>query len=276
MIKKVNPMAISMALEGLLLKADLELEKEFNDWPEDPDGVEVSWVDFKNHYDSLVFALRASVESLLGDLPVVVIPEEPFMPISIPAEKEQGKYHGRHNGDRPMWYFSRPMKDYPQKFSVVIDGCYNVTVDGHDGNRFVVGSTIIKQSDVKGRGMAVVTGANCRSTTCHIIIERKEPVEPRSYSTIDIIKNLRFLHNKAFTWLPYTGAAYGRSAKFVWPELGEEFFVPDMSKDYSPRGGNHRTYFCGTNNAPEVSNRTRASIFGPAGKKASFVEIHYS
>ncbi len=277
MIKKIDPKAIAFLLEVGITKAGIELEKGFNNYPESPGGVEVDWVDLRNHFDTLVASVRASASNLLGELPYIDTPIiEPIIePVTSLTELEKGKYHGRHNGDRPMWYFTKDLKDYPQQFIVVIDGCSTVNIDGHDGIRIVVGSTIVKQSDVSGRGMAVVTGSHCRSTSCHIILSTKNIKEP-NFNTIDVIQNLRFMYDKSFTWLPYTGGAYGRIAKFVWPELNTSFLIPDMSNDYSPKGQDHETYFCGTNNALEVSNGRRASIFGPAGKKASFVEIHYN
>jgi len=82
---------------------------------------------------------------------------------------EEGLYWGRHNGNRPTWYFSKPMRDYPQQFTVVIEGCATVAVTSNNGTRFVEGATIIKQSDVPGRGMAVIGSAGCYSKLCHII-----------------------------------------------------------------------------------------------------------
>ena len=49
---------------------------------------------------------------------------------------EEGLYWGRHNGDRPTWYFSKPMRDYPQQFTVVVEGCATVYVTSNNGDRF--------------------------------------------------------------------------------------------------------------------------------------------
>ncbi len=83
--------------------------------------------------------------------------------------REEGLYWGRHNGNRPTWYFSKPMRDYPQQFTVVVDGCATVNITSHNGYRYVEGSTIVKQSDVSGRGLVVVASAGCYSKTAHII-----------------------------------------------------------------------------------------------------------
>lgn len=83
--------------------------------------------------------------------------------------EEDGIYWGRHNGNRPTWYFSRRMEDYPDTFTIVVDGCATVEVTGNNGHRFVEGSTIVKQSDVSGRGLAVVASAGCYSKTAHLI-----------------------------------------------------------------------------------------------------------
>lgn len=80
---------------------------------------------------------------------------------------ETGLYWGRHNGNRPTWYFSKPMRDYPDSFTIEVVGCATVNVVNNNGTRFVEGSTIVKQSDVVGRGMAVVASAGCYSKTCY-------------------------------------------------------------------------------------------------------------
>lgn len=81
---------------------------------------------------------------------------------------DYGRYVGRTNGNRPTWYFPRNMRDYPKQFTLVIDGCATVEVTSNNGHRYVSGSTIIKQSDVPGRGMAVLTSAGCYARTSHV------------------------------------------------------------------------------------------------------------
>ncbi len=81
---------------------------------------------------------------------------------------EKGLYWGRHNGDRPTWYYGKTMSKYPEQFTVVIDGCSTTEVTSNNGSRFESGSVIVKQSDVSGRGMAVIGSAGCSSRTSHI------------------------------------------------------------------------------------------------------------
>ncbi len=86
---------------------------------------------------------------------------------SIDDEKnihEKGKYHGLTNGNRPTWYFSKRMNEYPSTFDITIPGCNTINVknngvrdDHHDGY-------LVKQSDVKGRGMVVLANKDCNST----------------------------------------------------------------------------------------------------------------
>ena len=83
-----------------------------------------------------------------------------------PACKEIAKYHGRTNGNRPTWYFSKKMAQYPQTFTIVINGCPGLTVTSNNGVRFEKNGIIVKQSDVAGRGMAVVVPSSCQSTQC--------------------------------------------------------------------------------------------------------------
>jgi len=89
-------------------------------------------------------------------------------PTDATSGTEQGLYWGRHNGNRPTWYYSKAMARYPQQFTVVIEGCATVDVTSNNGRRFVSGSTIVKQSDVPGRGMAVIGSAGCYSRKSHI------------------------------------------------------------------------------------------------------------
>jgi len=84
-------------------------------------------------------------------------------PTPIPY-KENGDYHGRYNGDRPTWYFDHNMSWYPSSFSIIVEGCGTVSVINNNGTRFESGSYIVKQSDVAGRGMALVFPASCKST----------------------------------------------------------------------------------------------------------------
>ncbi len=84
------------------------------------------------------------------------------------SSTEKGLYWGRHNGDRPTWYYSKSMSRYPNQFTVVIDGCSTVTVTSNNGSRWTGGGIIVKQSDVSGRGMAVIGSAGCSSRTSHI------------------------------------------------------------------------------------------------------------
>jgi hypothetical protein len=104
------------------------------------------------------------------------------------------------------------------------------------------------------------------------------PTPAKKYEFKKVIHGLRFRHNKPFTWLDRTGADLGGEVLFTWPECdGAELLVPDATKDFSPFGHAHATYFCGTNNKPEESNGKRASIFGPAGcRKGTYVEMYYN
>ncbi len=89
-------------------------------------------------------------------------------PTTTDSGTEYGVYWGRFNGNRPTWYYSKTMAEYPQQFTVVIEGCATVEVTSNDGIRFESGDTIIKQSDVPGRGMAVIGSAACYSKTSYI------------------------------------------------------------------------------------------------------------
>jgi hypothetical protein len=81
---------------------------------------------------------------------------------------ESGRYHGRHNGDRPTWYFSKNFNQYPSPITVNIPGCLANKSITHNGVRYESGGLILKQSDVSGRGMAMVMSSSCQSETATI------------------------------------------------------------------------------------------------------------
>ena len=72
-------------------------------------------------------------------------------------------------------------------------------------------------------------------------------------------------HNRSFTWLD---AGYKGAISFEFPECGVIFNVPNASIGYEDENG---IYFDGTRNKEEESNGIKASVFGPAGCKATKV-----
>lgn len=98
----------------------------------------------------------------------VVVPVKTKPPIT-GENIERGDYHGRTNGDRPTWYFNKDMKDYPEMFSVSVEKCGAPVEVTNNGVRFDQRGYLVKQSDVAGRGMAVLWPATCQSTEAHIV-----------------------------------------------------------------------------------------------------------
>lgn len=87
---------------------------------------------------------------------------------SVPSSATEAlKYWGRYNGDRPTWYGALNMSQYPSPMRVVIPGCLDKLI-AHDGKRYDDGSLIVKQSDVSGRGLAVVYSASCKGKVCYL------------------------------------------------------------------------------------------------------------
>lgn len=92
-----------------------------------------------------------------------------------PAPANHGKksfhvmeYHGRYNGDRPTWYAHHNMGGFPQHFIIDIEGCKKLEVSSHNAKRWEHGGYILKQSDVPGRGMALVAPKGCKSKVAKI------------------------------------------------------------------------------------------------------------
>lgn len=72
-------------------------------------------------------------------------------------------FHGYTNGDRPTFYGDKKMSAYPSAFIVEIEGCEKWSVDKNNGTRSEHGSYLVKQSDVSGRGIAVLGPSSCKS-----------------------------------------------------------------------------------------------------------------
>jgi uncharacterized protein YceK len=89
------------------------------------------------------------------------------------TKTDYGRYHGRHNGNRGTWYFPRNMSSYPSTFDVSISGCSSFTVNNNNGRRYTTGGYIVKQSDVPGRGLALVAPASCGSRSARITFVQK-------------------------------------------------------------------------------------------------------
>jgi len=129
-------------------------------------------------------AVMEGIKSVLGaagsekkEAAAVVSPDVVAPPIvTQPAGEttENGLYWGRHNGDRATWYFTKSMTAYPDIIYLTVDGCVSgvkvkTTEVDHEGNpRFVIDGYIVKQSDVSGRGMAVVAPSSCLSEKASI------------------------------------------------------------------------------------------------------------
>lgn len=83
------------------------------------------------------------------------------------VRSETCKYNGRYNGDRATFYCNKNMNQYPSKLTVVIPGCVTKTIS-NNGKRYESGGLIVKQSEVSGRGMAIVIEKSCKSTSAGI------------------------------------------------------------------------------------------------------------
>ncbi len=111
-----------------------------------------------------------------------------------------------------------------------------------------------------------------------------EPAQTKSASSGDGEFNakevfpLRWMsaHNRAFTWLNKTGAAYGGPIKFVFNNGCGELYVANPADDFNRAHPSAAVYFCGTRNKPEESNGNKSSIFGPTGCRASQVTLYYN
>lgn len=88
----------------------------------------------------------------------VIEPEQPAL------TKEVLKIHGRYNGDRPTFYGSKNLNQYPDSFYFTAPGCLARTLLTTNGQRLEYGGYggwIFKQSDV-GRPMGIIGPAACQ------------------------------------------------------------------------------------------------------------------
>lgn len=88
-------------------------------------------------------------------------------PTSTGTTTEQCKYAGRFNGDRMTAYCSKKMSQYPATITIIIPNCITKTIS-NNGTRYESGGLIVKQSDVSGRGMAIVMASSCKSASASV------------------------------------------------------------------------------------------------------------
>lgn len=100
--------------------------------------------------------------------PIVPPVQNPEIVPPVGNTKENLDYHGRHNGDRATWYALKNMREYPAVFILNVDGCQEDLKVTNNGTRWEEGGYIAKQSDVEGRGMAIVAPSSCLSEKASI------------------------------------------------------------------------------------------------------------
>ncbi len=128
------------------------------------------------------------------DVPPIIIPNAPpsKIPVSdpiVPTEVvatgifELADWSGVKDNNRPVWYFSKTMDQYPADFDIVIEGCGTLELRGNTGKRmdfdekFKVTSYnesrnryFVRQSEVTTdpRGMVLVGSQHCLSKKAYI------------------------------------------------------------------------------------------------------------
>ena len=145
--------------KGLLLSAIVLLLFGISgcDWPweDDDDDIEVS-----SGSETVTVATSSSEEAEEDD---------DSTETASSGVTEYGRYVGRTNGSRPTWYFSKTMSRYPSSFRLVIPGCTSGLTVSNNGSRWESGGYLAKQSDVAGRGLAVLAPSSCSSSTSYIV-----------------------------------------------------------------------------------------------------------
>ena len=121
--------------------------------------------DFYGKANLTVETKTSIYKSIIHD---VVEPEEPVEPPSSSSTVEKLWHRGFTNGNRSTWYGNMDMSKYPSPMRVQIDGCVDTTIN-HNGHRYDSGGLLVKQSDVPGRGIAVLIEKSCRSKVARLI-----------------------------------------------------------------------------------------------------------
>jgi len=96
-----------------------------------------------------------------------IVDEEPLTPPEPTLTMEVIEIHGRYNGDRPTFYGSRNLNQYPASFYFTAPGCLTRTKMTTNKERLQYGGYggwIFKQSDVAYRGMGIVGPTACKGT----------------------------------------------------------------------------------------------------------------
>ncbi len=76
-------------------------------------------------------------------------------------------YHGETNGGRPTFYTYKSASKFPKTFEVSVAGCASFTATLSSGCRYEHGGKsgyVVKESEVSGRGLAVVAPSSCKSS----------------------------------------------------------------------------------------------------------------
>ncbi len=108
----------------------------------------------------------------------VTVVDKPEITPTLTCIPEDASYHGKTNGDRPTWYFSKNMTEYPSSFKINVKDCTELEIT-NDGSRWEDNdsSYVLKQSEVAGRGMGLVGPSSCVSESASIVCEEVEEVE---------------------------------------------------------------------------------------------------
>jgi len=102
-------------------------------------------------------------EPIEPDTPEPTVPTEPTEPTDPEtfAQSQVCDYFEITNGNRPTWYCYKPMASYGKRIRVVVAGHLDATFD-NDGTRWEGNGWVVKESEVAGRGLAIV-GPNTTS-----------------------------------------------------------------------------------------------------------------
>jgi hypothetical protein len=160
------------------------------------------------------------------------------------------------------------------------DGTFqgDVTISGGPGIETVDVMTTVSEADGRANCSVAVPAAPAPAPAALQKAPETDGNTPSGEYNSSEVYTMRWMavHNRAFTWLNRTGASYGGPVKFVFTGGCGELYVQNPANDFNRSHPSAAVYFCGTNNKPEESNGTKASIFGPSGCRATKVTVYYN
>lgn len=171
----MKKLAVLVLAFGLFACVDKEVENLFFEVMTQAGPVIVQqYVDGKNDVEPEPEPTAEEEQSLPDDI-VSPVPDSTDDSLSQDeVDTELMAWFGRYNGDRGTWYGSKNMNQYPPVLCIQVNACLPTTCFPNNGRRWEKGGQagyVVKQSEVGGRGIALIVPRTCRSKVAKLIFK---------------------------------------------------------------------------------------------------------